>query len=342
MRMRVEAASYAGRPVYFEIVDAWDRPPAAPNDLGSTRERALGILLLSVFFVAVGGGVLLAWRNLRLGRGDRRGAFRLAAFVFAVFMLGWLFSAHHVATEEEASNFIAELRSTLFVACFFWVVYLAFEPFVRRRWPGRIVSWSRLLAGDFRDPLVGRDLLVGAVFGVGIILCNFYLADLVPRWLGYPPREPWFDFPATRLLGVRSFAHGMTYQIYASLLQPFVLLFLLLLFYILLRSERLAALALWALAALALSLTAGLPGAPFAAGAAFLAVWVLYRPGLLAYVSATFFLHLNIFYPVTSEFSAWYAGDFVLALAASLALALYGFRVSLGGRSLFRGGLLED
>jgi serine/threonine-protein kinase len=340
--IHVEAASYGGRPVYFEIIDPWDRPPAAHDHLGNTRERALGILLLSVFFVAILGGVLLAWRNLRLGRGDRKGAFRLAAFVFVVFSLGWVFSAHHVATEEEASNFISELQGTLFLACFFWVVYLAFEPFVRRRWPGRIVSWSRLLAGDFRDPLVGRDLLVGAVFGAGIVLCNFFLADLVPRWLGYPPREPWFDFPATQLLGVRSFAHGMTYQVYASLLQPFILLFLLLLFYIILRSERLAALVLWALAALALSLTNSMPSAPFAALAAFLSVWVLYRYGLLAFVSSTFFLHLNIFYPVTSDFSAWYAGDFVMALAVALALAVYGFRISLGGRSLFRGRLLED
>jgi hypothetical protein len=71
-------------------------------------------------------------------------------------------------------------------------------------------------------------------------------------------------------------------------------------------------------------------------------VWVLYRYGLLAFVSATFFLHLNIFYPITSEFSAWYAGDFVPALFISLALAVYGFRTSLGGRSLFRGGLWED
>jgi serine/threonine-protein kinase len=341
-KIHVEAAAYGGRPVYFEIIDPWDRPPAAPEHLGSTRERALGILLLSVFFVAILGGTLLAWRNLRLGRGDRKGAFRLAAFIFAVFILGWVFSAHHVATEEEASNFVAEVRETLFVACVFWVIYLAFEPFVRRRWPGRIVSWSRLLAGNFRDPLVGRDILIGAVFGVGIILCQFHLSDLAPTWLGYPPREPWFDFPATKLLGLRSLAHGLMYQIYASILQPLILLLLLLLFYILLRSERLAALVLWALAALALSLTKEAPAVPFAVLAAFMGVWVLYRYGLLAFVAATFFLHLNIFYPITSEFSAWYAGDFLPALVISLALAVYGFRVSLGGRSLFRGGLLED
>lgn len=92
---------------------------------------------------------LLALRNVRLGRGDRKGAFRLAGFLLVVFFLRWLFSSHHVATEAEAFNFITGVQSILYWTFFFWVVYLAFEPFVRRRWPGRIVSWSRLLAEVF-------------------------------------------------------------------------------------------------------------------------------------------------------------------------------------------------
>ena len=77
------------------------------------------------------------------------------------------------------------------------------------------------------------------------------------------------------------------YQTYAALLQPFILLFLLLLFYIILRSERLAAFVLWALAALALGLTKEAPGVPCAA---------LALPGhgsctlrASGFVSATFF-----------------------------------------------------
>ena len=150
-----------------------------------------------------------------MGRGDRKGAFRLASFIFIVFFLRWLFTAHHVTTEYEAFNFISSIQSVLAWAFFFWVVYMAFEPFVRKRWPGRIISWSRLLAGGFRDPLVGRDILIGAVFGLGIILCNFYLVDLVPRWFGHPSRIPWFDFPATQLLGIRSFANGITQQVFS-------------------------------------------------------------------------------------------------------------------------------
>jgi len=81
---------------------------------------------------------------------------------------------------------------------------------------------------------------------------------------------------------------------------------------------------------------------PFACVAVFLIVWVLYRYGLLALVSAIFFLHLVIFFPITSDFSAWYAADFVLALIIALTLAGFGFYTSLAGQPLFRASLPDD
>jgi len=343
MKFHVEAAAFAGRPVYFEVFHAWDQPAAPVVSMARFRSRALVVLLLAVFIVVMIAGALLALRNLKLGRGDRKGAFRLAAFLLGVLFIRWLFWSHHVSTESEAFNFIAGVQHMLFWAFFFWVVYLAFEPFVRRRWPGRIISWSRVLAGGFRDPLVGRDILVGAVFGLGIIVCNFYLAELVPRWLGHPPGIPWWDFPATQLLGIRSFAFGFTQQIYAAIFQSLVLLFCLSLLYIILRRERVAAIALWVIAAAALSLTHEAPAAiPFACLAAALIVWLLYRYGLLAVIVAEFFLHLIIFYPLTSDFSAWYAGDFVLGLMIALALAGFGFYTSLAGEPLFHAARLDD
>ena len=342
-KIHVEAAVYEGKPVYFEIINAWDQPHEQQVYSASFRERALSVLLLTIFLTVMVGSTLLAWRNLRLGRGDRKGAFRLAAFVFAVFFLRWLFVKHHVLTEDEAINFVSSVQNVLFWVCFFWVVYVAFEPFVRRRWPGRIISWSRLLAGGFRDPLVGRDVLIGAVFGVGLIVCTVPLADLVPQWFGYLPAVPWFNEGSTPLLGIRSFAHGLTYQIFAALVQAFIALFFLFLLYIILRKEWLAALAAWSIVALAMSLNYETPaGVPFACLGALLIVWVLYRYGLLALISAVFFFHLIIFFPVTSEVSAWYAGDFVLALFISLALALFGFYTSLAGQSLFSGEILKD
>lgn len=343
MKIHVEAAAFDGKPVYFEILDAWDQPYEPQLNLSRFRARALVILLLSVFIVVMLASALLAWRNLKLGRGDRKGAFRLAAFVMASSFLNWLFTSHHAYTEQEALNFINGVQNILFWTFFFWVVYLAFEPFVRRRWPGRIISWSRLLAGGFRDPLIGRDLLIGAVFGSAMIISHLYLTNLIPRWLGYPPATPWFDFPATQLLGIRSFAHGFTQQIFAGLIQGFILLFFFLLLYIILRRERVAAVVLWAIMAVALSLTnETVVGVPFAGLSALMVIWVLYRHGLLALIASLFFMHLLIFFPITSDFSAWYAGDYVLALLIALALAGFGFYTSLAGQPLFRATLPDD
>jgi hypothetical protein len=71
--IRVEAASYHGRPVFFEIVNPWtraERMQAFQPTAGQTMARTLVILLLVVL---TGTGAVLARRNLRLGRGDRGG-----------------------------------------------------------------------------------------------------------------------------------------------------------------------------------------------------------------------------------------------------------------------------
>lgn len=280
---------------------------------------------------------------MSFGRGDRKGAFRLAVFIFLVSFIGWLFTAHHSATAAEVLNFLLGLQNHVFWAAFFWVVYMAFEPFVRRRWPGRIISWSRVLAGGFRDPLVGRDILIGGVFGWAMIAANFILPHVVLTWFGRPPVTPWFDFPATQLLGMKSFVRGITLQIFAGLFQGFTILFILLLFFVILRRERLAAFALWLIAAVALSLTHESPGTlPFAFVGAGLVVWVLYKYGLLALITADFVIHLSIFYPITSDLTAWYAGDFVLALIVFLGLIVFGFYTSLAGQPLFRNAFPDE
>ena len=342
-KIHIEAGAFEGKPVYFEIFDAWDQPRDVQTSIARYRERVLVVLLLTLFITVVIGSALLAFRNVKLGRGDRKGAFRLAAFMAAVFFLRWLFSSHHVPTEAEAFNFISGVQTILFWTFFYWVVYLAFEPFVRRRWPDRIVSWSRVLAGGFRDPLVGRDILIGAVLGLGCVLCNFYLANVVPTLFGYPQGIPWMDFPATQLLGIRSFGFGITQQIFGALLQSFMLLFFLLLLYIILRRERLAAVVLSLIMAVTLSLThETVAGVPFACISVLLLMWGLYRYGLLALISALFFVHLTIFFPITSDLSAWYAADFVLASIIGLALVGFGFYTSLAGQPLFRSSFLAD
>jgi predicted Ser/Thr protein kinase len=88
--MRIEAAAYRGKPVYFELIGPWTHAESRQPHQPTTRERAslaIGIVLLFSMLV---GGAMLARRNLRLGRGDRHGAARLAAVVFgsSLFQVG--------------------------------------------------------------------------------------------------------------------------------------------------------------------------------------------------------------------------------------------------------------
>ena len=44
-------------------------------------------------------------------------------------------------------NFQAALAQGLYCAAYVYLAYLALEPYVRRRWPGMLISWTRALAG---------------------------------------------------------------------------------------------------------------------------------------------------------------------------------------------------
>src|SRR5205085_3282156 len=263
--------------------------------------RALTFILITVYLIVLLGSALLARRNLRLGRGDRRGAARVACFYFTVRLLVWLFVEHHNGLpEREFELFFLDLSGAVFTASYLWLLYVALEPFVRRRWPERIISWSRLLAGGIRDPLVGRDILIGAAFGGGMMLCSV-LAYVGLRLFGRPAELALN--PGSINIGAHLFIAKFVSQLSASLFLAFIPLFLLLLFVAVLRRERLALVALWLL----IMSVQGLIGqvnvlmTPFVALLSLLTVFVLYRYGLLAMASAMFFLHLWVFYPMTTE-----------------------------------------
>jgi hypothetical protein len=65
-------------------------------------------------------------------------------------------------------------------------------------------------------------------------------------------------------------------------------------------------------------------------------LWVLTRLGLLASIvmNLTFDLLLNL--PLTTNLSAWYAGNGLTAVALLLTVAAFGFYTSQAGRPLFQ------
>ena len=58
LKIHVEAAAFEGKPVYFEILDAWDRPQDQQVYFARFRERALVVLLLSVFITVMVGSAV--------------------------------------------------------------------------------------------------------------------------------------------------------------------------------------------------------------------------------------------------------------------------------------------
>ena len=66
------------------------------------------------------------------------------------------------------------------------------------------------------------------------------------------------------------------------------------------------------------------------------------RYGLVASAVAIFARVALHNFPVTLNFSVWYAGIGLAPLVAVLALAVFAFYTSLGGQKVFQGSLLED
>ena len=54
---------------------------------------------------------------------------------------------------------------------------------MRRYWPAGMISWSRLIAGDWRDPLVGWHVLAGVACGVVLQLTLVSYRLCPPSWV---------------------------------------------------------------------------------------------------------------------------------------------------------------
>jgi hypothetical protein len=105
--------------------------------------------------------VLVAGHNLRSGKGDRKGAIRVAIVTMLLDAISALFSIRHVASLWEGQLLLSAAGKIAIMGLLVWTGYIAIEPFVRRHWPESLISWTRLQAGQLRDPLVMSHVLVG-------------------------------------------------------------------------------------------------------------------------------------------------------------------------------------
>ena len=156
----VEAAYWRGRPVFFQVGEFRDTA-------AETAQRPVSIVWILLFVIVLAGSTLTARRNLRLGRGDRRSAAKLAMTWFLIAMAVWAANASHVANPWEFALLIMALSWAAFIGGILWLLYVAVEPYIRRHWPDSLISWTRFQAGQIRNPLVASHVLAGITVGMG-------------------------------------------------------------------------------------------------------------------------------------------------------------------------------
>ena len=331
--LRVEAAAWHGKPVFFSLIGDWTKPRRMKDPEGSTGSKVRSFLFIGVLLVGLLGSLYLARRNYRQGRCDREGAFRLALVMFVLEMLLWLCRGHFTPSLDVLGAFVIAIGTGLFVSGVTWILYLALEPWVRRRWPQAIISWSRLLSGQFRDPLVGRDVLFGVMLGVVWILI-FATRTIYEIRMGASPGLGASEF----LSGGREALGQWLTQIPGSILSTLFFFMLLLGLKALLRKDWLAAIVFVAIYALPIGLSSSYVAVelPTQILAYAVALLIVYRFGLVPLACAIFTINMLGNVPLTTDLSAWYFTDSVLALLSIVALAGWGFYHSLGGEPVWR------
>ena len=338
--LRIEAASYRGAPIYFQMISPWTHPQRMEASV-KIRNRIGQIFGLTLLGILIGGAVWIARRNIRLGRGDFQGASRLAVFILAVGVLNWALLAHHTSSFFEVVFLILSVSVGLFFASFTWLLYVALEPYVRRHWPDTIISWTRMLQGKFHDPVVGRDVLLGALFGVSSSLLE-HQQYLVEKFFGKVPGHP-VDFALYSLEGIRGSLATLLTQATSALTGALVIFFLFFILKLLFRKNWLAATAMALLYCIpSLGATNPLIDALFTAPFILAYLFLLQRFGLVCLAALVFTDQIANSMPIVMPLSAWYAEGGVIAIAAILIISAYGFQMARAGKPLFAESLLDS
>ncbi len=333
--LRIEAASYRGKPVFFKLIGDWTKPDRMPNDDAPLRKRVGQVTMALVVLLLIVGSVVLARRNYLRGKSDPQAAFRLGVAVFTIQMVLWVCGAHFVASIGLVGLIVLAISSSLFLSAMLCIIYSAIEPFVRRHWPHAIISLTRLMAGKIRDPHVGRDVLYGVLLGITWAISYEGLFYFVERHGSGPAFCDEVFLQGTRWILAASLWH------LASSIQSMLILFMIMFaFRALLRKPWLAAIAFivfWVGTRVATQSTTFFYANLILQLLIYsIAAFVVLRFGFISLAMGTFSADLLLNIPVTTHLSAWYASSTIFVLLTVIALAAWGAYTSLGGQKLWQ------
>ena len=333
--IEVQGGSNRGLPVFFAVLGPW--PRTAETEYNENLAALQFVLWTKIILVTglLGLAVYLAHRNIRLDRGDKKGAMRAAVFIFVVYALNIILGTHWSAGAGWGWNWFQEsFGLSAGLALQYAIFYLGTEPYFRRVWPELMISWSRLLAGELRSPLVGRDILIGILFGTGMAALGQF-SQAVPYWFAVSRVTPDFKFYRS-FLGLAPFFGDLIGFSLNAMMNSTAVFTLLFIFWKLSRRRWIAALLVIAVGTV-INLNSENPWGLLAVSALIgtLVTICTMRVGVLA-VAVAFYTHsVLVTTPLTFDFSRWYAPLSTITLLLILASASYAFLVSLGKRKLF-------
>ena len=336
MEVRIEAASLAGKLTAVKVSFPWTKAKREPRKLPSGASligplASIGLQLIGVFF-----GLIFAVRNWKLGRGDRKGAFRLALATGLLMMIVWMGSAHHVASPQEWSLFLSAVGDAGYGAFAMWILYLAIEPAVRSRWPQALVTWNRLLAGKFGDAQLGAHILTGAA--IGAILRLFFASV---GWIEYQRSHVPYDNVLSGTANALAWIGVSAQNLTSSLINGFLVFFMIFGFRVLWRNDYAAALTTAVMFALIGNGGIWNDTSPnlVLGRTLFLLLFVvlaliLIRMGMVLTIASLFFLNTTGRISLGPGLSGWYTPYGLASMALLIAIAVYAFWRSIGEHTL--------
>jgi len=331
---RITAQVVQGQLLTFRV-GAYLRTPAG-EDRGMLRFLSWGShVRMAAYVLAILIAMFLARTHLRGGKADRKGALRLAWSIgLAQLVCNLLVGGDYSFRSDPIpaiSNLIGEPVVDGFLA---WVIYLAVEPSLRRQWPLSLVSWVRLLAGRWKDPLVGQDVLAG--MGVGALAAVLVAAlRLIPFPHGMLNQFPLYPWPDS-LSSISAMLGVMVRTWVQSVGVGLAILFGVVMLWRLTRSRWVALILVYLIVLIPFSIMSGASIPVFLLVHGFILVLpmhLLKRSGLLAFVMFYFTL-MNLSWVVgTSHWDSWMGTHSLVALGVLGAMGLAAFRLAWGSRS---------
>lgn len=289
--------------------------PATDPDLSASY--AILLFYLLVIFAALYG----AQHHLRAGRADVAGATKLAAILLFAHIVFVVVSMHWGGPENAVHAFQG-LFTGFGKAAILAVLWLALEPTVRRRAPHLLISMTRLLAADWRDARVGRDVLLGLLAGSLMGIMARFGGEMLPiggvRWLGHTAEmlTAWLAestylalFMALGLTLIFAAIRGWAGRSWPAVLVLFAIL--------------------------AAAIPTTFPENLFAA---IVVACVVGFAGLLPTIVTVVVREILVFWPLTFDSSAWYFEQTILAWLVLGALAAWGWYASTGHEPAQRSG----